>query len=52
MALLLGLAEQPPPPPSGSIPGIGDAAAVAIGTALSLLVIYAIVAARLHRDRS
>ncbi|MDQ7843369.1 MAG: hypothetical protein QN141_02545 [Armatimonadota bacterium] len=45
------LLQQPPPPPPGSVPGIGDAAAVAVGTLLSLLVLYAIVAARFRRAR-
>lgn len=39
-----------PPPRSGSVPGLSDAAAIIIGTVLSLLVIYAIVAANLRRE--
>jgi len=49
MDLPLALLQQPPPSPSGSVPGISDTAAVVIGTVLSLVVIYAIVAARLRR---
>ena len=36
--------------PSGSVPGVSDTAAVIIGTVLSLLVIYAIVAANLRKE--
>lgn len=48
-AALTALLQQPQPSP-GSVPGISDAAAIIIGTALSLLVIYAIVAAHLRKD--
>ncbi|HXF83685.1 MAG TPA: hypothetical protein VNN19_13120 [bacterium] len=44
-ALAVLLLQQPPPPPDGSVPGLSDTAAVVIGTVLSLLVLYAIVAA-------
>jgi len=47
MPALAVLLQQPLRP--GSVPGIGDTAAVAIGTVLSLVVIYAIVAANLRR---
>jgi|GEM_PF-6852704 len=51
MPVPLALLQQPPPPsPAGSVTGISDTAAVLIGTVLSLLVIYAIVAARFRRD--
>jgi hypothetical protein len=36
-------------PPSGSVPGVSDAAAVVIGAVLSLLVLYAIVSAHLRK---
>lgn len=39
--------------PSGSVPGVSDAAAVVVGTVLSLLVLYAIIAANLRaKNRS
>jgi hypothetical protein len=46
----LALLLLPQPPPAGSVPGLGDTAAIVIGTLLSLLVLYAIVAAH-RRDR-
>lgn len=49
-AALAVLLQQPPQPAPGSVPGISDAAAILIGTVLSLLVIYAIVAANLRKD--
>ena len=36
--------------PSGSVPGVSDTAAVVIGTVLSLLVLYAIIAANLRKE--
>lgn len=40
------LAQQQPP---GSVPGVSDTAAIIIGTLLTLVVIYAIVAANLRK---
>ena len=48
MPAALLLLQQPLP--SGSVPGVSDTAAVIIGAVLSLLVIYAIVAANLRKD--
>lgn len=48
MAVALWTAQQAAP--AGSVPGVSDTAAVIIGTALSLLVLYAIVAAHLQQD--
>lgn len=50
-AVLAVLQQQPPPPPPGSVPGVSDTAAIVIGTVLSLLVIYAIVAAHLRKEK-
>jgi hypothetical protein len=44
-ALHAALLQAPP----GSVPGLSDTAAILIGTFLTLLVIYAIVAAHLRR---
>lgn len=49
-AALVFLLQQPQQPPPGSIPGVSDTAAIVIGTVLSLLVIYAIVAAHLRKE--
>lgn len=46
-ATLLAAQQQTPP---GSVPGISDTVAIIIGTVLSLLVIYAIVAANLRKE--
>lgn len=46
MSAALLLLQQPPP--SGSVPGVGDTAAVVVGTVLSVLVLYAIIAANLR----
>lgn len=48
MPAALLLLQQPLP--SGSVPGVSDTTAVIIGTVLSLLVIYAIVAANLRKE--
>lgn len=47
-AAVLLLTQQQTPP--GSVPGVSDTAAIIIGTVLSLLVIYAIVAANLRKE--
>jgi len=44
-----GLAGATPPPPGPVAPGLSDTAVVILGTALCLLVIYAIVAAHLRK---
>lgn len=44
---VLSLQQQGRP---GSVPGISDTTAIIIGTVLSLLVIYAIVAANLRKE--
>lgn len=36
--------------PPGSVPGVSDAAAIVIGTALTLFVLYAIAAAHLRKS--
>jgi len=48
MSLAVLFLEQQGRP--GSVPGISDTTAIIIGTVLSLLVIYAIVAANLRKE--
>lgn len=47
--MVVGLSFLLQQQPSGSVPGVSDTAAIVIGTLLTLLVIYAIVAANLRK---
>lgn len=47
--MTLGLSVFLQQPSPGSVPGVNDTAAIIIGTLLTLVVIYAIVAANLRK---